>query len=469
MKKYNRRIPKLSAATRLALRFSLLITSIVFVVSSTLLFLLKTSIRTQQSRELTVARERIADSLPELLQNENQDTDEMLLYDELPYYILFTIYQKTTGNILDTNDPYLPKLPEINGHTARYHRKHFYIDGDLSLLYSSKTYTTEGLGPCIVQTALTLDRDTSEQFITRLPRLLLILLLPLLAVSFWAAHLITARTLRPVQEMTRSARKISSAHLDSRLPVDGSGDELDTLAQTFNELFLRLKTDFDRERQFTSNVSHELRTPLAVILGQAGIIKRWAKNDPEQLEDSLTALIRESHTMESIISNLLQLSRLENGITIPSCKAVAVYPLLKQLAADTAVWSPAAVFSLPDAETNVCAVTDESLLCQVCTIIIANSIKFSGGPAHITITVQQTAGIVTLSFTDTGRGFSPDILPFVFERFFRGDPSHNRNAGGSGLGLSIARTIMTILGGSITAENAPGGGALLTLFLPAYS
>ena len=119
--------------------------------------------------------------------------------------------------------------------------------------------------------------------------------------------------MKPVKEITRAAEKISSTNLETLLPVSNHNDELDYLAQTFNRLFESLKKDFERERNFTSDVSHELKTPVAGILGQANLLKRWGKNDPVQLEQSLDLIITEASAMNSIITNLLQISKLENG------------------------------------------------------------------------------------------------------------------------------------------------------------
>jgi len=248
--------------------------------------------------------------------------------------------------------------------------------------------------------------------------------------------------------------------------VTGTGDELDTLASTFNDLFSRLKADFDRERQFTSNVSHELKTPLAVILGHANLLRRWGKNDSVQLEKSINALITESHSMEAIITNLLLLSRLETGAEKLSMAPVLVKPLLNRLADDTRVWSPQTVFTFDKVPATTGVQAEEELLYQTFTIIVSNSIKFTPSPAHITIEAHRDGNMSVITFTDDGPGIEPEILPHIFERFYRGDPSHNRNAGGSGLGLAIAKVIMNVMQGSISAGNAPGAGAVLSLTLP---
>src|SRR5574344_1689371 len=389
----------------------------------------------------------------------------------LPYYILFTVYAEDSDEVIETNDPFLPQLPLTGGRSERYRRTGYFIDGDLNILYCAKKYYAENGNTFTVQAALNMDRDTSEQLILRLPKMLLIIFAPLLLISFWVALLMTRRVLRPVGEMTSAARRISSANLDKQLPVTGRGDELDTLALTFNGMFARLKEEFDRERQFTANVSHELKTPLAVIFGQTSLLQRWGKNDPKQLDKSLAALMSESETMETIIANMLLLSRLESGAAKPNCARVDLAPLFARLEKDTHGWSPDTQFeTVVNGETapsaRVAVFADEELLYQVFTIIVSNSIKFSPHPAQIKITadkitnsLQQNSFCIHISFTDNGPGIAPDVLPHVFERFYRGDKSHNRNAGGAGLGLSIAKEIITVMGGTIEASSLESNGS----------
>lgn len=456
----------LSVAAYLALRFSLLITIIILVLSFAIVLLLRSNIRVQQNRELLFAMERISSSFSDMMSQDAENTGEILLNDELPYYILFSVYRGGSSVVFKTDDPFLPKLPVTNGRVVRYRSKNYFIDGDLNILYCAKQYKTDDGELFTVEAALNMDRDTSEQLLSGLPRLMLILFFPLLLVSFRAALLITRRTLKPVKEMIGMAQKISSANLCQRLPVTGTGDELDTLASTFNDLFSRLKADFDRERQFTSNVSHELKTPLAVILGHANLIRRWGKNDSVQLDKSINALITESHSMEAIITNMLLLSRLEDGAEKLSMTDVPVKPLLDRLADDTRVWSPQTVFAFDGVPDIAVVSADEELLYQTFTIVVSNSIKFTPSPARIAVEVRSEGLLSVITFTDNGPGIEPEILPHVFERFYRGDPSHNRNAGGSGLGLAVAKVIMDVMHGSISAGNAPGYGAAMSLTLP---
>lgn len=466
-----------TAAEKLALRFSLLIAVIIIFVSSAVLMLLRENVRMRQSRELVSAMNRIAKFTEDGEDRPAADFDDPHGRDErpagslpggpdLPYYITYSVYDG--DELEDTNDPFLPRLPDTKGRPVSYRQKDFYIDGDLDILYCAEKYETDK-GTFTVQTSINMDRDTSLQLLSRMPVTLSILFLPLLFISYFAALLITRRTMRPVVSMTKAARRISSVNLEQRLPSDGSGDELDTLADTFNDLFSRLKKDFDSERQFTSNVSHELKTPLAVILGQANLIRRWGKDDPAQLEKSTSSLIAESHSMESIINNLLQLSRLENGTVKPDLGCIFLLPLCRRLARDTHAWSPSTVILFPDVREDDAVTADDELLYQVLTILVSNSVKFSPAPVSVTVGVQHAENVISVCVRDSGPGFSEEILPFVFDRFFRGDPSHNRNSGGSGLGLSIAKEIVSVMGGSVAAGNTEDHHALITVYLPAVN
>ena len=458
-----------SLANRIALKFSLVIAFLVVCVSVAMIALLRKNIRLRESRELTDGASLIAN----MVLSENESTllpseASISESEDIPYYLTYTVYDSSTQKVIATNDPFLPVLPLTQEKVRRYTKKDFYTDGDLNILYNAKTYGSEN--QVVVQTALNMDQDTAEQLLGYLPRTLVLIFIPLLLISYAAAFLIARQTLKPVSQMTKEAQKITSAHLNASLPVTKHHDELDTLAVTFNDLFAKLKVDFDRERAFTGNVSHELKTPIAVILGQANLIRRWGKDDPQQLEASLSSLISEAHSMESVVTNLLQLSRLESGTIKPQNTKVTLVDLLERLQRDTHAWSPDVVFSVDGVDQTLSLTTDADLLYQCMTIIVSNSVKFSPVPAHITIVAENDSSnkVVSVSFTDDGPGFSPEVLPHVFERFYRGDSSHTRSAGGAGLGLSIAEQLVHVLGGTIAAASltSPKQGAVVTVAVP---
>ena len=279
--------------------------------------------------------------------------------------------------------------------------------------------------------------------------------------------------MKPVVQITDAAKSISSTNLSTLLPETGKQDELDNLAQTFNRLFSRLKIDFERERSFTSNVSHELKTPVAVILGQANLLRRWGKDDPKQLEKSIGTILNESRSMEAIISNLLQLSRLESGKIQPEFSNFSLDEQINRIIHEFSLVSPDSDFTWESEDKDLNLTSDAELFHQLLTIVIQNSIKFTAENIKIKISSKKIIDpktgkdFISVSIEDNGPGFEEDVIPHVFERFYRGDSAHVRAAGGSGLGLSIARAITASLNGPITAANSPSPGALIPASLPA--
>ena len=254
--------------------------------------------------------------------------------------------------------------------------------------------------------------------------------------------------------MTDSAKRIFHENSSEYLPVSKKNTELDNLAETFNALFKKLKADFQREKDFTGNVSHELKTPIAIILGEAKLIKRWGKNDKKQLEESIDTIIEEGTFMEEITKNLLQLTKLESGIIKPDKKEFSVKALFQKIQNEFSSLYPNQKFYIyANDETFF---TDESLLHQIIVSAVSNSIKFSKGNTLIKLIYKENQDEKKIIIEDDGPGFSEEIIPHIFERFYRGDDAHQRSAGGCGLGLSIAEAVSTVLNLSLSAENALG-------------
>ncbi|HZK20090.1 MAG TPA: HAMP domain-containing sensor histidine kinase, partial [Treponemataceae bacterium] len=329
----------------------------------------------------------------------------------------------------------------------------------------------------------------------------IIIAIPLLLLSFFIGLVFVKRALRPVKNMTKTAQKISSENLNFRLITNESGDELDNLAKTFNELFFRLERDFKRERQFTSDVSHELKTPLAVITGHANLLRRWGKSDTVQLDKSIEAIIIESKSIQKIIENLLQLSRIENGPFITYKKNLSLKKLFERLKRDFAVLASDANIEIcfPAGTHDYFVYADESMLYEIVTILINNSVKYTSGSAQIVLRatvinevrkndlytnkniLKESNNDIAVSVIDYGKGIDPKALPHVFERFYQYDSARTRNnvifdaSSGSGLGLSIAKALTEAMGSKVFIESPvktcdTGSfhqGTCVTIILPA--
>ena len=200
-----------------------------------------------------------------------------------------------------------------------------------------------------------------------------------------------------------------------------------------------------------------------MISGQAGLLLRWGKDNPQQLEKSLNAIKDEAKSMHAIIENLLQISRVESGRIKPRLCQVDLSELFDRVAGEFAAVAPEVSFEFECPE-SVTLESDPEMLHQILTVFVSNSVKFAGSKCRIKLTIVRLEdGRLEINESDDGPGISDEALPHVFERFYRADEAHARSAGGSGLGLAIAKTLAEALGAEITAGNAESGGAVFRL------
>ena len=460
---------KRSFAVRLSLRFMFILTVSTILLSLSFLYCIRSLVKRNQTEKLMASENHILEELTEKWQNSQGLTQDMLeggdsflLSSELPYYHTYIAYDSDTEEVLVTNDPFLPLLKETGGKALHYFEKDFFFDGDLDVLYYAKAHNL-GNRNIVIAVSENIENDSFTKLFPQLPSALLLMALPVLLLSFLFSLLLTKNTIKPVTKITRAAQTMTTENLDGQLPLTGRGDEIDELSSTFNDLFLRIKADFDRERQFSSDVSHELNTPLTVISGQAGLLLRWGKDNPEQLEKSLNAIKDEAKSMHAIIENLLQISRIESGRIKPQICQVDVAELFARVEGEFSAVAPAVKFEI-ECPPSVTIETDPEMLHQILTVLVSNSVKFAGSECQIRLTtVRKEDGQLVISESDDGPGISDEALPHIFERFYRADEAHTRSVGGSGLGLAIAKTLCDALGAEISAGNLETGGAVFRL------
>ncbi len=463
---------QMSFAVRLSLRFMFILTTSILVLSSSFLLFVRYLVHHNQAEGIKNAARGVTHFITERYEegdferSDDQEADGPYIIPNLPYFITFIVYDSDTQDILATNDPFLPLLKETKGKVRRHFEKNFFFDGDLDILYCAQKQQL-GKRNLIFAVAENNENNLFSMMFSKLPMALLFMAIPVLVLSFFVSLLITKNTITPVVKITRAARAMTTENLDGQLPLTGRGDEIDQLSLTFNDLFARIKADFDRERQFSSDVSHELNTPLTVISGQANLLLRWGKDNPEQLEKSLNAIKDESKSMHVIIENLLQISRVESGRVKPQICEVDVRSVFERVVQEFSSVSPDVKFDV-SCDLKQPVKTDPEMLHQILTVLVSNSVKFAGDKCRIGLSAfPSKKGSVVISESDDGPGMSRESLPHVFERFYRGDEAHTRSAGGSGLGLSIARTLTDALGGEISAGNLEPHGARFQLYLPA--
>jgi heavy metal sensor kinase len=276
----------------------------------------------------------------------------------------------------------------------------------------------------------------------------------------------TRRMLTPIGDMIQRARTIDSRMLSARLDEPEANDELKALAVTINEMLGRVEDAFVRLGQFTQDASHEFRTPLAILQGNADLLARWGKDDPEVREKCIASIQRQVIYMNRLVENLLFLARGDNGQQIVEAKRVDLPAFLVELLAERRSLDQGHVYRM-EGEGEAFLSADSALIRQLMYILIDNAAKYTPDGGTIRIGYTQSDGHTALYVADEGCGIEPEQLPLIFERFYRLDKARARATGGMGLGLSIARMIVLLHGGEISAQSEPGTGARIIASFPA--
>jgi signal transduction histidine kinase len=221
----------------------------------------------------------------------------------------------------------------------------------------------------------------------------------------------------------------------------------------------------DQQRRFLADASHELRTPLTAIRGYARMLDDWGLDDPAVARESTAAIEQNATRMSALVEQLLQLARGDDPDLSPKIAQTDLAALTRGAVADVVRTTEQAIAMTADTPETAFAHIDPMQIRQVLDILLDNARKHTPEGGNVLARVARSPGIVTITVTDSGPGIPTDQLPYIFDRFYRADPS--RNTPGAGLGLTIAKQIVARHGGSLIAENAPPAGARFTLRLPA--
>jgi two-component system OmpR family sensor kinase len=311
-----------------------------------------------------------------------------------------------------------------------------------------------------------------DQTLHRLLRVEALVIAGVLAVLAALAWWLVRLGLRPLERMGRTADAIAAGDLSRRVsPADGK-TEVGRLGLALNGMLAQIERAFaersaseSRLRRFLADASHELRTPLASIRGYAELFRIGAAREPAEAEKAMSRIEDESARMGVLVEDMLTLARLDQ---LPEAARAPVD--LSALARDAGDDARAAA---PDRDVTVEAnadltvLGDESQLRQVLGNLTRNALVHTPAGTPVEIGLTRDGSDAVLEVRDHGPGLPTDDADALFERFWRSDPGRGRGPAGAGLGLSIAAAIVHAHGGRVSAANAPGGGALFTVRLPA--
>ncbi len=281
------------------------------------------------------------------------------------------------------------------------------------------------------------------------------------AVALVVALYVSMRVTRPVTALTTAAGDLAGGRRDTRVDTDGPG-ELRTLAEAFNEMADHLDREDRLRRNLVADVAHELRTPLAILQGSTETLLDGVDQlTPDvfgSLHDEVTRLRRLVGDLETLAAAEAAGLRLRSEQVDLADVAAAAADLLHPLADDRTITRTVETRAAP-------VIGDADRLHQIAVNLIADAVKFTPATGSITISTDTDGSSARLQVADNGPGIPEQDLPHVFERFWRG--ANGDKAGGSGIGLAVVAELVTAHRGTVTAENLPGGGARLTVTLPA--
>jgi len=291
---------------------------------------------------------------------------------------------------------------------------------------------------------------------------LLVIVMVCALVAWWFVRL----GLRPIRKMTEAADAVTAGSRGERVDFQNPRTETGRLGRAFNVMLDERQASEDRLRQFVADASHELRTPITSIRGYVDLYQQHGLDQPERLADAMRRMGQEAGRMGGLVEDLLLLANLDQGRPLAH-DPVDIGQLLIDAGADALATQPGRQIRLDAPPPGSIIVDgDEARLRQVIGILVHNALVHTPDTATISLSAQRSEHTAVVMVSDDGPGMSDEDAARAFERFFRGDPSRSRHRGGSGLGLSIAKSIVEAHHGRITLVTEPGAGCRFTITLP---
>lgn len=405
--------------------------------------------------------------------------------DHLALGLVASLYNKS-GKLLSTSEKF-----QIVDYKANLNKVYLIYIDDGNLVVLNK--------PIIIRNQtyyLQVIKEMKEEsdFLHLLLMALIIVDLFALVFAFLTGFIISRRMLKPISSIIDKAKSISTKDLHQRIAIHGPNDELRSLATTINEMLARLESSFDNQARFVSDASHELRTPVHVIQGYSRMLERWGKDDPYVIEEAVSAIHKESENMTKLIENLLFLARGDVAAITLNKEKFNVKNLLAEIFKETKMIDSKHQYDFKiidndnidinffqpinghvnisqnenlkqdhsgldmnissDIQANMESdkfnlFADKVLIKQMLRAVVDNSIKYTPEQGEISIYLERTDENISISIKDTGIGIPNDMIPKLFDRFYRVDNARSKATGGTGLGLSIVKWIADAHNGEV--------------------
>lgn len=284
-----------------------------------------------------------------------------------------------------------------------------------------------------------------------------------LAVSLLVGSIMAKRISQPILETVNVTKQIADGRYDVRLEENSNTVEIDMLVNSVNNMAVSLDNMEKLRKQLTEDVAHELRTPIAILQSylEAMMEGIWDAN-PQRLQSCYEEVIR----IGKLVGDMEKLALLEGENLRLNKQRIDLYSTIEKTVVSLEAELRNKKLNVDIRGGHIEILADYDRIRQVLINLISNSIKYSDEGGDIIFELFEKSDIAGFTIEDKGIGISEEDLPFIFERFYRADKSRNRATGGSGIGLTIVKSIIQAHGGQITAESVPGEGSKFTVTLP---
>lgn len=281
-------------------------------------------------------------------------------------------------------------------------------------------------------------------------------------LSTLGGYWIAKKAFRPLEEIIATADSINeAADLSARIETPTGNNEFTRLAKTFDRMFERLEASFEAEKQFTADASHELRTPISVIKGACEYGMKYDET-PEERQETITMIHRQAEKMSTLVSELLSMTRLDQGTERANFTEADLSALIKSICQEQ---TGECYILHCDIEENIIASIDVSLISRLLQNLLDNAVKYGRPNGGIWVSLCKKEGEIQLSVKDDGMGIPAEHREKIWQRFYQADPSRSGD-NGAGLGLSMVKKIAEIHGGYMSLTSEEGKGSTFTLHLP---
>ncbi|MEO5857515.1 MAG: ATP-binding protein [Pyrinomonadaceae bacterium] len=401
---------------------------------------------------------RLHSELPHNSPPETPITDALKEFNFRDYrFAVYSNQDQLIGKTLDGDPP-----PDSLAAVDENRLKQISINGERYGLYVSPLPLNGKMYKLLVLYSLA-DQSAVE---TRISTSFLVGIPILLILAGLGGYLLARQGLKPIAVMGEQAKRIGAKNLHERLPIANSGDEIGNLATLFNQLLDRLDQEFERQRRFMADASHELRTPLAIVRGESEVaLQKEIRSDAEYRE-SLRVVNDEAKRLSKIVEDLFTLARVDSGNIKANFRELYVDEIVDECVRRVRTLADKRRIDVTFTSEELVTHGDEALLQQMFLNLLDNALKYNHEGGHISVTGKGKS--VTVS--NTGPEIPEELKGMIFERFYRINKAHSRQAesftSGAGLGLSIARWIAGIHQADLRLTRSEAGENVFSVTFP---